>query len=88
MIMLGSKESSVSCSPTQAYKVLTLFSSTGCIPVTPVPGPDTECEWWLMALTPVLLLVWVSLLLQLARLSVELLLLREPRLLRAVVLVS
>ena len=50
--------------------------------------PDTECEWWLTALTPVLLLVCVSLLLQLARLSVELLLLREPRLLRAVVLVS
>ena len=50
--------------------------------------PDTECEWWLTALIPVLLLVCVSLLLQLARLSVELLLLREPRLLRAVVLVS
>ena len=50
--------------------------------------PDTEWEWWLTALIPVLLLVCVSLLLQLARLSVELLLLREPRLLRAVVLVS
>ena len=60
------------------------FLSYFCIP----DPPDTECEWWLMALTPVLLLVWVSLLLQLARLSVELLLLREPRLLRAVVLVS
>ena len=62
-----------------------LFLSFFCTLTDP---PDTECEWWLMALTPVLLLVCVSLLLQLARLSVELLLLLEPRLLRAVVLVS
>ena len=53
MIMLGSKESSVSCSPTQAYKVLTRLSSTGCIPVTPVPGPEISTvnfvhddAWW------------------------------------------
>ena len=39
MIWLGSKESSVSCSPTHAYSVLTLLNSTACIPVTPDPGP-------------------------------------------------
>ena len=39
MIWLGSKESSVSCSPTHAYSVLTLLSSTACIPDTPDPGP-------------------------------------------------
>ena len=46
MIWFGSKESSVSCSPTQAYSVLTLFSSTACIPDTPVPGPEIRETCW------------------------------------------
>lgn len=37
MIAFGSNDSSVSCSPTQAYSVRTFFNSTACRPPTPLP---------------------------------------------------